>query len=166
MAGLALFPPKSALALRPGTKGFASIRPCFFVLNLHKKVQGIAKGPRVILTYARISPCMQQSHQPRANFGQVSNTHSTHHPRASTNLSTPAPRRRSAHVLTYRGGGGLGFQKNNSRCCGPCPFYAPAPVILIIARGEPVAEALMMPFPTQKPSEKHQNLNSAGYTKT
>ena len=44
------FPKKCA---GPGTKGLASICPCFFVLNLHKKVQGIAKGFRAVLTYAR-----------------------------------------------------------------------------------------------------------------
>jgi hypothetical protein len=42
MAGLGLFFHKSALALAP--RG---------LLNLHKKVQGIAKGPRAVLIRAR-----------------------------------------------------------------------------------------------------------------
>ena len=37
----------------PGTKGFASICLCFFVLNLHKKYQGIVESARAVLTYAR-----------------------------------------------------------------------------------------------------------------
>jgi hypothetical protein len=45
MAGLGLFFQKSARALAC-TKGFASTCPCFFVLNLHKKVQGTVKGSR------------------------------------------------------------------------------------------------------------------------
>jgi hypothetical protein len=38
---------------RPGTKGFTSMCLWFFVLNLHKKCQGIAKDARAVLTHAR-----------------------------------------------------------------------------------------------------------------
>jgi hypothetical protein len=51
MAGLGLFFHKSIRALAP-SKGFASICLCFFVLNLHKKVQGIAKWFRAGLIHA------------------------------------------------------------------------------------------------------------------
>jgi hypothetical protein len=52
MAGLGLFSHKSCPCT--GTKGFvASIRLCFFVLNLHKKRQGIVKDARAVLACAR-----------------------------------------------------------------------------------------------------------------
>jgi hypothetical protein len=45
MAGLGLFFHKRKGPF-PGTKGFASICPCFFVLNLHKKCQGATRKKR------------------------------------------------------------------------------------------------------------------------
>jgi hypothetical protein len=66
-AGLGLFFHKIART-GPGTKGFASICLYFFVLNLHKKCQGIAKDARAVLTYAR--SCTQKvCFGPQGGFG-------------------------------------------------------------------------------------------------
>jgi hypothetical protein len=53
MAGLGLFFQKSARALAPRGFLLSAYNFLCLILNLHKKAQGTAKGPRAVLIHAR-----------------------------------------------------------------------------------------------------------------